>query len=54
MDSTSNWKLGATSDELQKVSSLLRVELAHGSQQVAHALAIKIVPVVCLDRVHKC
>lgn len=50
---TSDRELRAASNELQKVSTLFRCVLAHGREQVAYALAIKVVTVVGLDGVHE-
>ena len=51
---TANWKLGATSGELQEVSSFRQSQLTHGLKQVSNAFAVHVESMVCFDRVHEC
>lgn len=51
---TSDWKLRTTSDKLKEIAALSGRELAHGLQKVTDTLAVEIVSVVGLDRVHEC
>jgi hypothetical protein len=50
---TSDGKLRATSDELQKLPTLLGSVFTHSMKQVPHALAIEVEAVIRLDGIHK-
>lgn len=50
---TANRELRTTSDELEKISSLFGRVLAHGGEQVANALAVQVVAMIGLDRIHE-
>lgn len=51
---TSNGKFGATGDKLEEVPALLCGQLAHGLEQIPHALAVHVESMVRLDRIHQC
>jgi hypothetical protein len=50
---TSDWKLRAASDELQELPTLLGSVFTHSLEQVPHALAVEVEPVIRLDGIHE-
>jgi len=50
---TSNWKLGASSDELKEVAALRGAHFTHDLEEMLDALAVEIVAVIGFERVHE-
>jgi hypothetical protein len=50
---TSNGKLWATCDELQKFATILGAVRGHDLKKVTNTLAVKVKTVICLDGIHE-
>lgn len=51
---TSNWEFWTARGELQEIATFWDGQLAHGLEQILHALAIHIESMIGLDRIHQC